>query len=62
MGCNELLIIFGRSFMVTVGVMLDVKAGTLLMNVLGKIIKFKIFKTSRYPGKEPECLMIDIFD
>src|SRR5438270_6094312 len=62
MGCKELSIILGRPFMATAGAKVDVKAGTLSMNVLGETVEFKIFKATRYPDEAPECLMIDVLD
>lgn len=51
LGCKYLSIIFGRPFMAITGAKLDVKIGTLSMNVLGKTIEFVIFKAVRYPNK-----------
>src|SRR5436190_1054415 len=62
MGCKELSIILGRPFMATAGAKVDVKAGTLSMNVLGETVEFKIFKATRYPDEAPECSMMDVLD
>src|SRR3954471_8118215 len=61
-GYKELSIILGRPFMATAGAKVDVKAGTLSMNVLGETVEFKIFKATRYPDEALECSMIDVLD
>src|SRR3954466_8747768 len=61
-GCKELSIILGRPFMATAGAKVDVKAGTLSMNVLGETLGVQIFKATRYPDEAPECAMIDVLD
>lgn len=62
LGCKELSVIFGRPFMATTGAKVDIKAETLSMNVIRKMIKYEIFKTARYSNEEPECLMMDVLD
>ncbi|XP_062026440.1 uncharacterized protein LOC133742774 [Rosa rugosa] len=60
---DELPIIFGRAFMATVGVKIDVQKGLLTMTVFDTTIGFRIFDAMRSPLYHlDECFRIDVMD
>ncbi|CAL8993098.1 unnamed protein product [Prunus brigantina] len=53
---NQLPLILGRPFMATAGAIIDVKKGTLTMNVFDETIAFKVFEASKFPSDEHELV------
>jgi hypothetical protein len=58
---NELPIIFGRAFMATAGVKINVKKGTMTMKVLGDKIKFQIFPPLQISDDMNECYFLGYY-
>ncbi|XP_024200043.1 uncharacterized protein LOC112203285 [Rosa chinensis] len=58
---NELPIIFGRAFMATAGVKINVKKGTMSMKVLGDKIKFQIFPPLQILDDMNECYFLGYY-
>ncbi|CAL2277581.1 unnamed protein product [Prunus armeniaca] len=56
---NQLPLILGRPFMATAGAIIDVKKGTLTMNVFDETIGFKVFEASKFPSDEHEVFQFD---
>ncbi|CAL9012356.1 unnamed protein product [Prunus brigantina] len=52
----------GRPFMATAGAIIDVKNGTLTMNVFDETIAFKVFEASKFPNDEHEVFHLDAID
>ncbi|CAL9021092.1 unnamed protein product [Prunus brigantina] len=59
---NQLPLILGRPFMATAGAIIDVKKGTLTMNVFDETIAFKVFEASKFPSDEHEVFQLDAID
>ncbi|XP_020417895.1 uncharacterized protein LOC109948637 [Prunus persica] len=59
---NQLPLIIGRPFMATAGAIIDVKKGTLTMNVFDETIAFKVFEASKFPSDEHEVFHVDAID
>ncbi|KAI5312534.1 hypothetical protein L3X38_041707 [Prunus dulcis] len=59
---NQLPLILGRPFMATAGAIIDVKKGTLSMNVFDETIAFKVFEASKFPSDEHEVFHLDAID
>ncbi|XP_034218971.1 LOW QUALITY PROTEIN: uncharacterized protein LOC117630344 [Prunus dulcis] len=59
---NQLPLILGRPFMATAGAIIDVKKGTLTMNVFDETIAFKVFEASKFPSDEHEVFHLDAID
>ncbi|KAI5351553.1 hypothetical protein L3X38_004444 [Prunus dulcis] len=59
---NQLPLILGRPFMATAGAIIDVKKGTLTMNVFDETIAFKVFEASKFPSDEHEVFYLDAID
>ncbi|CAL9012138.1 unnamed protein product [Prunus brigantina] len=59
---NRLPLILGRPFMATAGAIIDVKKGTLTMNVFDETIAFKVFEASKFPSDEHEVFQLDAID
>ncbi|XP_024200125.1 uncharacterized protein LOC112203381 [Rosa chinensis] len=58
---NELPIIFGRAFMATTGVKINVKKGTMSMKVHGDKIKFQIFPPLQISDDMNECYFLGYY-
>ncbi|CAL8988446.1 unnamed protein product, partial [Prunus brigantina] len=48
--------------MATAGAIIDVKKGTLTMNVFDETIAFKVFEASKFPSDEHEVFQLDAID
>ncbi|CAL9020537.1 unnamed protein product, partial [Prunus brigantina] len=59
---NQLPLILGRPFMAIAGAIIDVKKGTLTMNVFDETIAFKVFEASKFPSDEHEVFQLDAID
>ncbi|CAL8089239.1 unnamed protein product [Prunus armeniaca] len=59
---NQSPLILGRPFMATIGAIIDVKKGTLTMNVFDETIAFKVFEASKFPSDKHEVFHLDAID
>ncbi|KAL0423240.1 UNVERIFIED_CONTAM: hypothetical protein Sradi_0858800 [Sesamum radiatum] len=59
---NSTSILLGRPFLKTARMKIEVHIGTLSMEFDGKIIKFNIYDSMRYPSDIPTTLLVDIVD
>ncbi|XP_016652564.1 PREDICTED: uncharacterized protein LOC103343534 [Prunus mume] len=59
---NQLSLILGRPFIATDGAIIDVKKGTLTINVFDETIAFKVFEASKFPSDEHEVFQLDAID
>ncbi|KAJ9187046.1 hypothetical protein P3X46_002543 [Hevea brasiliensis] len=59
---NSVLILFGRPFLKTAKIKIDVDESTLTMEFDGEIVKFNIFDAMKYPADNHSVFFIDIVD
>jgi hypothetical protein len=59
---KEVPIILGRPFLRTAGALIDVKNGTLTLNIGDEKVHFQIDRAMKYPAQPESCYMIDMVD
>ena len=59
---NEVPLIFGRPFMKTSKIMIDVEDGKLTIRVQGDEVQFNVFEAMKHPKDKGECFQMDILD
>ncbi|XP_019173859.1 PREDICTED: uncharacterized protein LOC109169433 [Ipomoea nil] len=59
---DRIPIILGRPFLATAGAMIDVKSGTLVIEVGDDKVEFNIFKMAKNPSCADECFRMDIIE
>jgi hypothetical protein len=59
---KEVPIILGRPFLRTAGALIDVKNGTLTLNIGDEKVHFHIDRAMKYPAQTEECFMVDVID
>ncbi|CAM9001655.1 unnamed protein product [Rhodiola kirilowii] len=59
---KETPIILGRPFLATAGAVIDVRQGSLVLNISNEKIEFNLAKACRSPSFSMDCNFIDVYD
>ena len=59
---RQIPIILGRPFLITVGAIIDVKRGKILLEIRDNKVEFDVFKMARTTSTMGSCFRVDVIE